>query len=200
LGSHRAAVIARMFHTRYTLMGTSVLLHRIGYSPQVPARRAIERDEAAVTSWRREAWVRGNLSRRAGCLSFAETDYIELLDAAHQRLKARLVVIWDNLNTHVSYAMRALIDARDWLTDSSPRPASHSTAPRSWPINLCSRNFTGERRPDSPSPAGGHRSRLRRGDYRARGRASPLIYSLGMAGALLLAFSRDAEDVPCPRC
>jgi transposase len=45
--------------TRYTLMGTSVLLHRIGYSPQVPARRAIERHEAAVTSWRREAWVRG---------------------------------------------------------------------------------------------------------------------------------------------
>jgi transposase len=54
-----AAVIARMFHTRVTLMGTSVLLHRTGYSPQVPARRAIERDEAAVTSWRREAWVRG---------------------------------------------------------------------------------------------------------------------------------------------
>jgi transposase len=54
-----SAVIARMFHTRYTLMGTSVLLHRIGDSPQVPARRAIERDEAAVTSWRREAWVRG---------------------------------------------------------------------------------------------------------------------------------------------
>jgi putative transposase len=53
-----AALIARMFHTRYTLMGTSVLLHRIGYSPQVQARRAIERDEAAVTSWRREAWVR----------------------------------------------------------------------------------------------------------------------------------------------
>ena len=48
--------------------------------------------------------------------SFAETDYIELLDAAQQRLKAPLVVIWDNLNTHVSYAMRALIDARDWLT------------------------------------------------------------------------------------
>ena len=27
-----------------------------------------------------------------------------------------LVVIWDNLNTHISAAMRALIDARDWLT------------------------------------------------------------------------------------
>jgi putative transposase len=54
-----ATVIGRLFHTRYTLPGTSVLLHRIGYSPQVPAHRAIERDEAAVTSWRREAWVRG---------------------------------------------------------------------------------------------------------------------------------------------
>jgi putative transposase len=48
--------------------------------------------------------------------SFAETDYIRLLDAAHQQLRAPLVVVWDNLNTHVSHAMRALIDARDWLT------------------------------------------------------------------------------------
>ena len=54
-----ATVMARMFHTRYTLPGTSVLLHRIGYSPQVPAHRAIERNETAVASWRREAWVRG---------------------------------------------------------------------------------------------------------------------------------------------
>jgi hypothetical protein len=48
--------------------------------------------------------------------SFSETDYIGLLDSAHQRLRAPLVVVWDNLNVHVSYAMRALIDARDWLT------------------------------------------------------------------------------------
>jgi putative transposase len=48
-----------MFHQRYTLRGTSYLLHRMGYSPQVPARRAIERDEAKVASWGREAWVRG---------------------------------------------------------------------------------------------------------------------------------------------
>jgi transposase len=54
-----ATVIARKFHTRYTLMGTSVLLHRIGYSPQIPAHRAVERDDTAVASWRREAWVRG---------------------------------------------------------------------------------------------------------------------------------------------
>ena len=47
--------------------------------------------------------------------SFAETDYAALLDAAHQHLKADLVVIWDNLNTHISAAMRQLIAARDWL-------------------------------------------------------------------------------------
>jgi putative transposase len=47
--------------------------------------------------------------------SFAETDYAALLDAAHQYLKADLVVIWDNLNTHISAAMRKLIAARDWL-------------------------------------------------------------------------------------
>jgi putative transposase len=47
--------------------------------------------------------------------SFAETDYAALLDAAHQQLGAPIVLIWDNLNTHISAAMRALIAARDWL-------------------------------------------------------------------------------------
>lgn len=45
--------------------------------------------------------------------SFAETDYIALLDAAHQQLGAPIVLIWDNLNTHISVAMRELIAARD---------------------------------------------------------------------------------------
>jgi putative transposase len=56
-----ADLIARMFHTRYTLRGVSYLLHRMGFSPQVPAHRAIERDEAAVATWRREAWPAGKL-------------------------------------------------------------------------------------------------------------------------------------------
>lgn len=47
--------------------------------------------------------------------SFAETDYAALLDAAHQYLKAPIVLIWDNLNTHRSAAMRRLISNRDWL-------------------------------------------------------------------------------------
>jgi transposase len=44
------------FAIQYTLAGLDVLLHRIGWSVQVPARRAAERDEAAITAWREETW------------------------------------------------------------------------------------------------------------------------------------------------
>jgi putative transposase len=47
--------------------------------------------------------------------SFAETDYAALLDAARQYLKAPIVLIWGNLNVHISAAMRELITTRDWL-------------------------------------------------------------------------------------
>ncbi|WP_222598572.1 transposase [Lentzea tibetensis] len=46
--------------------------------------------------------------------SFGEADHAALPDAAHQQLDGPIVVIWDNLNTHVSAAMRELIAARDW--------------------------------------------------------------------------------------
>jgi transposase len=39
-----------------------------------------------------------------------------LFDAVHQQLGGPLVVVWDNLNTHTSAAMRRLIAARPWLT------------------------------------------------------------------------------------
>jgi transposase len=51
-------MIGRLFHVRYTLRGTSYLLHRMGYSPQVPARRAAERDEKKVDAWRAETWAK----------------------------------------------------------------------------------------------------------------------------------------------
>ena len=53
-----AALIARLFHVRYTLRGVSYLLHRIGFSPQVPAHRAAERDEAAIAAWRATTWAK----------------------------------------------------------------------------------------------------------------------------------------------
>lgn len=48
--------------------------------------------------------------RRKG---FTETDYARLLDAAHQQLDGPIVLVWDNLNTHVSARMKRLIAARD---------------------------------------------------------------------------------------
>jgi transposase len=51
--------------------------------------------------------------RRKG---FTETDYARFLDAAHQQLDGPVVLVWDDLNTHTSRAMRELIAARDWLT------------------------------------------------------------------------------------
>jgi transposase len=51
-------LIARLFHVRYSLRGTSYLLHRIGFTPQVPAHRAAERDEVAIATWRDVTWVK----------------------------------------------------------------------------------------------------------------------------------------------
>jgi transposase len=51
-----AEVVRRRFTVDYTLAGLDLLLHRIGWSVQVPARRAAERDEAQIARWREEAW------------------------------------------------------------------------------------------------------------------------------------------------
>jgi putative transposase len=60
-----AGVIGRRFHLRYSLKGVSLLLHRLGWTVQVPKHRAAERDEAAIARWRRYTWpvVKGS---RAG--------------------------------------------------------------------------------------------------------------------------------------
>lgn len=42
----------------YTLHGTSYLLHRMGWTPQIPRHRAVERDEDEVTTWRTETWAK----------------------------------------------------------------------------------------------------------------------------------------------
>jgi hypothetical protein len=60
---------------------------------------------------------------------FTEADYAALLDAAHQQLGGPLVVVWDNLNTHVSAAMSDLISPRDWLTVFQLPPYAHELNP-----------------------------------------------------------------------
>ena len=53
-----AALVGRLFHVRYTLRGVSYLLHRMGFSPQVPVHRAAERNEAAIAAWRAQTWAK----------------------------------------------------------------------------------------------------------------------------------------------
>src|SRR5712691_10103015 len=51
-----AELVRRRFRVEYALAGMDLLLHRIGWSVQVPARRAAERNEAAIARWRAETW------------------------------------------------------------------------------------------------------------------------------------------------
>jgi transposase len=47
-------LIGRRFHKSYTVQGVAALLKRHGWSCQVPARRAVERDDAGVAGWVKE--------------------------------------------------------------------------------------------------------------------------------------------------
>jgi transposase len=53
-----ATLAARQFGVSCTLRGMSYLLHRLGYSPQVPVHRAVERDEDAIAAWRTQTWAK----------------------------------------------------------------------------------------------------------------------------------------------
>jgi transposase len=53
---------------------------------------------------------------RAGRKGFAWTDYRDLLITAHRQLGGPIVLIWDNLNTHLTAGMREFTADRPWLT------------------------------------------------------------------------------------
>jgi len=74
--------------------------------------------------------------------SMSEADYASLIAAAHQQLHAPVILVWDNLNTHIGAVMRRFIEAHpDWLTEVR-LPAY---APELNPVEPSSR------RPGSPS-------------------------------------------------
>nr|WP_245981521.1 transposase [Streptomyces reniochalinae] len=55
-------------------------------------------------------------ARPDGRKSFSWKDYRDLVQTAHQQLGGPIVVVWDNLNTHLTAGMRRYIADRDWLT------------------------------------------------------------------------------------
>jgi transposase len=56
--SRVAKVIEERFGVTYHTDYVGTLLHKLGWSPQKPERRARERDEGAIAAWRRETWPR----------------------------------------------------------------------------------------------------------------------------------------------
>ncbi|MGW5680032.1 IS630 family transposase [Streptomyces sp. NPDC003860] len=52
-----ATLIGRKFRVSYSVSGATRLMHRLGFSPQVPARRVAERDEQAVAVWKEATWA-----------------------------------------------------------------------------------------------------------------------------------------------
>src|SRR3954471_19603566 len=59
-----AEVVHSRFGVDYTPPGLDLLLHRMGWSVQVPARQAAERDEEQISAWRQETWPEIKRARR----------------------------------------------------------------------------------------------------------------------------------------
>ena len=53
-----AEVIAERFGVTYHRDHVGRLLHQLGWTPQKPERRALQRDEAAIAKWKRRTWPR----------------------------------------------------------------------------------------------------------------------------------------------
>lgn len=60
-----AQLIRRRFAVDYHVDHVGRLLHALGWSPQKPQRRAIERDEQAIREWVRQRWPRVKKTPRA---------------------------------------------------------------------------------------------------------------------------------------
>src|SRR3954451_13089393 len=59
-----AEVVRERFGMDYTLPGLVLLLHRLGWSVQVPARQAAERNEGQISARREETWPEIKRPRR----------------------------------------------------------------------------------------------------------------------------------------
>jgi transposase len=79
-----AEVIAWEFGVRYHKDHVGRLLKDLGWTPQQPIKRAIQRDEAAIRRWREESWpeLRRRARREHRALVFADESGFYLLPGA----------------------------------------------------------------------------------------------------------------------
>ena len=98
---------------------------RRGHTPVavVPGKGSGRVSAAGMTCYRPGARsrffyrIRIHHGRKGERRSLSEADYAELVTAAHCQLRAPVILVWDNLNTHVSATMRTFTGAHpDWLT------------------------------------------------------------------------------------
>jgi hypothetical protein len=62
--------------------------------------------------------LRIHRGRKGERRSMSEDDYAGLIAAAHKELHAPVILIWDNLNTHISAVMGRFVSSHpDWLTE-----------------------------------------------------------------------------------
>jgi putative transposase len=106
---------------------------------------------------------RGGQDQRKG---FTETGYARLLDAARQQLTGPLVLVWDNLNTHVSAKMTELIVARDWLTVCRLPPYAHELNPAEQVWSHLKRSLANLAKPNLAQLTALVKTRLTRMQYR----------------------------------
>ena len=60
-----AQAIEEQFSVRYHIDHIGRLMRALGWSPQKPARRALERDETAIATWVKSEWPRAKKTPRA---------------------------------------------------------------------------------------------------------------------------------------
>ena len=97
---------------------------------------------------------------------FTETDYARFLDAAHQQFGGAIVVVWNNLNAHVSGTMAELIAARDWLTVYRLLPYAHELNPVELVWSHLKRSLANLAKRNLPQLTALVKTRLKRMQYR----------------------------------
>ena len=76
------------------------------------------------------------------------------------------MVVWDNLNTHVSAAMTSLAEARDWLTVFQLPPYAHELNPVELVWSHLKRSLANLAKRNLPQLTALIKTRLRRMQYR----------------------------------
>lgn len=131
------ALIATMSHLRVGITTAWQTMRRLGYTPQLPIHRAVERDEAAIAHWRRYQWPAVKQSPRArapGSSSRTSVARAEGAQGHHLGTERRNTGGEGDRQGHgAGVGRRAVLpSARRPLPADLPHPALSAIAARCW--------------------------------------------------------------------